>query len=627
MALGSRCFSREDGGEDEVEPDEPDEALYNPPLPSTKAHTLTDRTCCILVPVFALVYIASLWYAVVNGDPRRLFHGFDWHGQLCGVAVPDKEFLYWCEPATLDSDYWKPVCVHHCPAGNETYAVDTCGSARFDQTYDYATKIFADRYCLPTSSTEFDEVVMEQIQRQPLVYEFMTLASDIVVAWGPLVAAVVLSVTQAFVYLRLTAKCGDFMWWLSAFFLTSSALVLFIVLILTGASGGSDGVAHTGDGISDWTWAAVVFGLWLVFLIVMCRQMRSVRSMIQCVDVACECLWEHPSLILEPVFALSLKVAVMCFWAGGFVWLASCGEIKAKSGGGVHREFTWKPEEYFLMLYQVAAGAWMYSFIDALSHYSIAHAVEIWYFLPYRRGGTKVTSPLNWCTGVFLALRYHLGTMALGASLSWMWLLPALPLRRYQSSSKKDAPSALGVRPTHAYFDVALTSQPYCSAARRACSLLVQGQQGVMLRMGACFPYKVVGAMVMGTTGLSLPWFLVHHLDCFDDPRSELDVQAPKTLALVGGIASFVTAWPLMGLIDCVSDVLMYCYSVDVQRRRHFVEQAAGGQTFPAKFKYKDPERTGLLGRPHKAEIHTGALADPVNYCPPKLKKLLTSET
>lgn len=43
-------------------------------------------------------------YAWEKGDTRRIYHGINWEGELCGVdpAVKAKPLLYWCrEPGSV----------------------------------------------------------------------------------------------------------------------------------------------------------------------------------------------------------------------------------------------------------------------------------------------------------------------------------------------------------------------------------------------------------------------------------------------------------------------------------------------------------------------------------------------
>mmetsp|Transcript_5172 Transcript_5172/g.15183 ORF Transcript_5172/g.15183 Transcript_5172/m.15183 type:complete len:893 (-) Transcript_5172:346-3024(-) len=64
-----------------------------------RPHGCTDTFCCILFLGALAVLAMILVYAHENGDPRKLHHGIDYHGNICGVDpdVANMPYLYWCE--------------------------------------------------------------------------------------------------------------------------------------------------------------------------------------------------------------------------------------------------------------------------------------------------------------------------------------------------------------------------------------------------------------------------------------------------------------------------------------------------------------------------------------------------
>merc|ERR1719310_1323266 len=79
----------------------------------------TDIPCCLVFIAFQVGMAFILMTALAEGDLRRLSHGFDYEGQLCGVdeAVKDYPFVFYCPkhgiPTQLSLDF--PVCVLMCP--------------------------------------------------------------------------------------------------------------------------------------------------------------------------------------------------------------------------------------------------------------------------------------------------------------------------------------------------------------------------------------------------------------------------------------------------------------------------------------------------------------------------------
>lgn len=80
----------------------------------------TDVFCLILVIAFSC-YLAMLVHVNRdNSDIRRLTHGFDFRGHLCGVhdKVRGKGLTYWCQRDK--KIHWDgPICVEKCPTGGQ----------------------------------------------------------------------------------------------------------------------------------------------------------------------------------------------------------------------------------------------------------------------------------------------------------------------------------------------------------------------------------------------------------------------------------------------------------------------------------------------------------------------------
>jgi len=63
----------------------------------------TDCCCCYLL-LGSIVLLAVIFaHAVKHGDVRKLYHGIDYHGRLCGICsdVRDEPYLYWCPAAVV----------------------------------------------------------------------------------------------------------------------------------------------------------------------------------------------------------------------------------------------------------------------------------------------------------------------------------------------------------------------------------------------------------------------------------------------------------------------------------------------------------------------------------------------
>jgi len=82
----------------------------------------TDIVCLLIFFAFmgGMGYISN--YAVVNGDPARLTHGYNFNGSLCGVdpGFENRSLLYYCPTVVVQGipmglNLKAPVCVSSCP--------------------------------------------------------------------------------------------------------------------------------------------------------------------------------------------------------------------------------------------------------------------------------------------------------------------------------------------------------------------------------------------------------------------------------------------------------------------------------------------------------------------------------
>ncbi|CAJ1337996.1 unnamed protein product, partial [Effrenium voratum] len=186
--------------EEKDEEKKEDEADPNLTKEEQAAH-IKPRSCTDVICIFLFVAALVGLYFVVrygwdNGDTRRIYHGINWEGEVCGLdsAVKDKPLLYWCTkpgrallgedvldgagkwmdlanqilPPSQNIDLLHPVCVSACPANSDTF--HSClqevkvekqepksfdGSFWMNSTYisrlvqDVAAFAFARRFCLP----------------------------------------------------------------------------------------------------------------------------------------------------------------------------------------------------------------------------------------------------------------------------------------------------------------------------------------------------------------------------------------------------------------------------------------------------------------------------------------------
>eukprot|EP00929_Paragymnodinium_shiwhaense_P112383 TRINITY_DN8063_c0_g1_i1.p1 TRINITY_DN8063_c0_g1~~TRINITY_DN8063_c0_g1_i1.p1 ORF type:complete len:666 (+),score=156.02 TRINITY_DN8063_c0_g1_i1:114-2111(+) len=467
MADGQADPLHEDGPPSDVESDE-----------DRAGHVYQRRptdVICLLVFAAAMVpffYIAN--YAREEGDIRKITHGYDFLGRLCGVDyeidpvtgenVTLGEVLYWC-PKSADTwvpsmtsvsanmlgtslDTMHPICVHECPGKEAVAAANTTrcfqgsetekgtpsadGTFKAETTYYFAqvavyeSSAFAGRYCFPKADT-FRKSMLEAFESNPAAKWLISLTSVWNARWA-LAMSALLAFVLGFAYLFVID------WFARPIVYTCMAILVLLPLAGGGymvyasqQEGGMDGLPSTGDSQWDLITGCSLLAVSLVFAILACCSISAMETAIGCVQAACECIFSMPTLLIQPVISLAVHGIVMCFLMYGFFLLVSCGEVKqtsleayvAVSGydvSGVMRSFTFTKEQLEYLFYYIFILFWFSELCTATSQFVLSYAVQLWYFTPYDDSdNSKDTPSCPLARGYAIALTYHLGTMIFGS--------------------------------------------------------------------------------------------------------------------------------------------------------------------------------------------------------------------
>lgn len=552
-------------------------------------HHCTDLACLLLLLVALAGLGLVLTYAHRHGDMRRLFHGLNFQGELCGIDVPEP-FLYWCQsggPGLLDLGH--PTCVSSCPVGNTTYSRcfnGTVGSYAYVQ--DYPSYAFAGRLCMP-----LDSWLTSQVSQTPLAHDILEL-SQIARAWQPLLISAGLALLLGYAYLFFLNVAVGQLLWACMTILICIALVGGGYLVSESFHGGMDGKSGTGDAQWDLTVGATSMVLGLIFLLIACCRKRSIDMAIGCIEAACECIFDLPSILLEPLATLALKAVSLGAMLAGFLWLLSCGKVV---NHGLYRSLEYTGTEKLLIVYYIFMMIWVNELWCAVSHFAIAYVVQRWYFTPYGRNACAGRS--KWGLPAFAIVRgfsvglcYHLGTLAFGAVMIAFVRVIRMGLAYLEKLSSDTGncigaciakvlfcclycfESCLAFISKNAYMDVALHSSSFCEAARRSMAVITNEVTAFGALMGACWTFQLGGLGAITGLGALFTGLMVRHIDIYSNPTSEYYVQDPLLLTIVAAVISFVVALAFMRGFDTVSCTILYCFATEKQQARTFTGKA-----------------------------------------------------
>mmetsp|Transcript_99399 Transcript_99399/g.207061 ORF Transcript_99399/g.207061 Transcript_99399/m.207061 type:complete len:866 (-) Transcript_99399:179-2776(-) len=300
----------------------------------------TDCICLIIFIGYMLgmiILVLSCRNGSMNdqswSDIRRLTHGHDYAGRLCGVdaEVADRPFLYFCrtrwseygpEATQLNLEY--PSCVSHCPTAangtdgtahsikclfnltfnemsitpkpdEEENSVEPFGTlatfhVQFQQseaeTNPYDTIPFSGRFCVPKN-----ESVRQQVVQGPLRYQRpFSVVGSLQDCWLVLGEAAVISIALGYVYLFLIFKMTRIF----------TVTFLYGTWVLLAVSGG--------------------FFMWSVFAYIADRSGNP--SLLETFHFATYTEYNPLFEVHSPESATLISVVV-----GAFLWCLSCGVV------------------------------------------------------------------------------------------------------------------------------------------------------------------------------------------------------------------------------------------------------------------------------------------------------------
>jgi hypothetical protein len=230
----------------------------------------TDAACLgLLLASLAALGLVAL-YGARYGDLRRLYYGYDFLGELCGMGnMTDKPVLFWCrdpsDPLGTQLDLARPMCRESCPSSGDSSfpcfvgshkgpreVIDESHSFKVEITYnfqevqDYTSYAFMGRYCLPR-----ERPLAKQVMgwfRASYGTRMLLRADSLFNSWPLLLAVVSLAVAVGFLNLLLLFRFAGCVVVASMAILCSTPLLFgAIVLYDSGFDSAFDRVLTTGD--------------------------------------------------------------------------------------------------------------------------------------------------------------------------------------------------------------------------------------------------------------------------------------------------------------------------------------------------------------------------------------------
>lgn len=657
----------------QVQPMSEEEVLMHesnlPPLPGHKKHTCTD-VCWIPVILSAVAFLLLIvHYAWRHGDLRRLSHGFDHLGRLCGVDV-EGDYAYWCrvDPAR-DQQVEFPVCLVSCPTSNLT--MTKCYDATQQQEViirDFPSMPFA-KLCIPTvleqqrqeqaeelaetqsSNSIFNALFVKDNSglhfspskelmsqaRLKAVQELFSGVLDVWRAWPAYGVTIAVTTSLSFLYLILLSQCAEFLCYVCLMVLMTTPTVSGAYLIRYAVTGSSGPIRGTGEAFQDLLLGSFLILVGLVVACVACYAARGIKMASGVISAACECIFQEWSVIYEPFVSVIWKASLSLSLLAGFILLLSCGEVHSTGQRGVGRSFTYKPVEIVFIVSYCFISLWLLEFSTALSQYVLAWVAQRWYFCPYV-DGVKVGKPrCPVIRGLCNALGFHFGTLAKGSLLMTFFRGLKYLLKPFHAATR-DQENPFGQCVSNScscvlycfehflqflshsvYMDVAVTSGNYCDSAGRALDTFELEVPAVTVLHGAQMVFQLGGTGVVTTVATFATIFTVQATPRFGDGGPQY-VSSMLPVGLTAAILSFIISNTFMLVFDIVGETILFCFATE--ERRFLVVRQHNRQL-------RGPSVTDCLGRGVKSfgpsSWFGGEDEFRTNYAPPALRELLAT--
>jgi len=362
-----------------------------------------------------------------------------------------------------------------------------------------------------------------------------------------------------------------------------------------GVSGYTAKIPSTGDKRLDVGAAGVCIVIGLVIGIVACCFRHSIQLIIGCIEAATEALTHMPTLLLAPFLSVFFKVILAAVEFAGLAWLMSCGKverfdmIKEYIPGGVTRSFSYDDHEVYYIAFYAFMALWIIEMAFAMEQFVLAYSTQLWFFKDYHNGRKGfITLPM--VRGFCMAVKYHLGTLALGSFL--LSLLEAIHFvlamihKRIQDAEEEAGTCSVAkilggcccccmscfecfirFMNKNAYIVTAVESEPFCHAAQIAFSILANEIAAIGMLSIALKFFMAAGFVSITSLGAYLTWLLLHTLDMFKNPESEQFVASPEWVTGAAALISAVVAGTFMVMFDTVADTMLFCWALDRKYR------------------------------------------------------------
>jgi len=403
---------------------------------AVESRTITDKTGMIAFYAFiggmVACSLSGFWY----GNIKRLTHGSDWKGQICGYdeAVKDFKYMIFCGSPDRVGEYPKYIlegstaCVQTCPTDATmtinclmpafhnftSYQGGSIGQMPNVETLEmtltqsvtvqnaYPTEPYGGRFCLPSRK---NPELRDLIINGPWGHYYRPLVSigGLIDAWPLLLIAASVACLLGWFFVFTLSRCAGpliFGTMVLSFLLCLAAGLFFFWAIFIDMDDTSTVFASFNPIMSTFIGDeakiySIITGVILILLSVILgtltiTSLTHIDEMVGLIAASCECINKGCTLMLFPVFqSAALIFLLVAFCLVGLPIVASLGfldysEIAVNGEGVQGLQRVWKkhPLQQLELWYYVVGIAFILEVYVQFGHYCVAYVVSTWYFTP-----------------------------------------------------------------------------------------------------------------------------------------------------------------------------------------------------------------------------------------------------
>jgi len=562
------------------------------------------------IPFLVCVALAAyaVHYAVEKGDLNKFVSLPDRDGVPCGQGHNrGKPFLYFCmqkdsqhimEGNDKRLDMTTPICVGICPG---TYNTSSRCYLPLNHTYawvqDYPTQPFIGLVCRP--SYVYTKAVYDQFQRFVDKAPPIATMSIVIRAWNILLWAGMVALIFSYFFIAMLSRSGANCIVLTGVLVvvtTTGATAAFLFWCANPEASRTDACGANDNQTTQDFIAGI--GLLLVgafFLCLACQMSAWMETAVKLIQWSCKCILHTPSLFLAPPIIVLLRgltvawgayVGLLIATAGikNYTWARNYAEQKNHQVDvWGHRQFHISYEEWMCLLGTVLMNIWVQGIITCWAEFVTVYTSQSWYFSG-GMSGQGSAPPLAFLRACWVATRYHMGSI-IGGGLKIMLALPFHWTFGWMDSAIKSKYNPVGYilggccdcclgtyrrffasLSRHAFLDVSLQATPFHEAADHVLEILAQESTAFSLLNGASWLLQIVGLGVTAVIGHVVVAVAIQTDQNLHNVESPSFVQEPEMLCLAGAALALFVGFPFMSLFDIVSDVLVFCRTMQKMR-------------------------------------------------------------